>query len=301
MYAGIDFDTNAVHVVLLPEVAPPRYLPFVLEGHDAFERTRQIREVMPPRGWWEDEGVVAIAIDELRHEGLVHHAADHVVEAGAALQVRDVGHRAGRQIVDDKHGLLIADPHDLDAFACLLGRERRPRWFRALARHTLAGLQKAAVVFHLTMDVRRQIERHGLLDPARLVHAAPGVAPEFTAEAEGPTPCAESPYLLHVGSCIPRKRVDVLLDVEVECDLRAAGRSDRIGQTIHYKRIYEVVEDVAANQEHKLVEALGQRIAEAILGKFDADAVTVTVRKPKPISGVLEHAGIRIRRTRDGL
>ena len=29
------------------------------------------------------------------------------------------------------------------------------------------------------------------------------------------------------------------------------------------------------------------------------DAVTVTVRKPKPISGVLDHAGIRIRRTRD--
>ena len=97
-----------------------------------------------------------------------------------------------------------------------------------------------------------------------------------------------------------RSRRPVLLDVEVERDLRAAGRSDRIGQTIHYKRIYEVVEDVAANQEHKLVEALGQRIAEAILGKFDADAVTVTVRKPKPIAGVLEHAGVRIRRERDG-
>ena len=96
-----------------------------------------------------------------------------------------------------------------------------------------------------------------------------------------------------------RSRRPVLLDVEVERDLRAAGRSDRIGQTIHYKRIYEVVEDVAANQQHKLVEALGHRIAEAILGKFDADAVTVTVRKPKPIAGVLEHAGVRIRRERD--
>jgi dihydroneopterin aldolase len=106
------------------------------------------------------------------------------------------------------------------------------------------------------------------------------------------------PAALGVTAAERRMRRPVLLDIEVERDLLAAGRTDRIRQTIHYKRIYEVVEDVAGNQEHKLVEALGQRIAEAILGKFDADAVTVTVRKPKPISGVLEHAGIRIRRAR---
>jgi hypothetical protein len=35
-----------------------------------------------------------------------------------------------------------------------------------------------------------------------------------------------------------------------------------------------------------------------VLGKFEIDAVTVTVRKPKPIAGVLEYAGIRIRRER---
>lgn len=107
------------------------------------------------------------------------------------------------------------------------------------------------------------------------------------------------PAALGVTAAERRMRRPVLLDIAVERDLRAAGRSDRIGQTVHYKRIYEVVEDVAGNQEHKLVEALGQRIADAILGKFDADAVTVTVRKPKPISGVLEHAGVRIRRERE--
>ena len=60
-----------------------------------------------------------------------------------------------------------------------------------------------------------------------------------------------------------------------------------------------LVEDVAANQEHKLVEALGERIASAVLARFDADAVTVTVRKPTPIAGVLRYAGVRITRTRD--
>lgn len=106
------------------------------------------------------------------------------------------------------------------------------------------------------------------------------------------------PAALGVTAAERRMRRPVTLDLELERDLRSAGRTDRIQQTIHYKRVFEVVEDVAANQEHKLVEALGQRIADAVLGKFDVDAVTVTVRKPKPIAGVLEYAGIRMRRAR---
>ncbi len=109
------------------------------------------------------------------------------------------------------------------------------------------------------------------------------------------------PAALGVTAAERRMRRPVLLDLEVTRDLRAAGRSDRISQTIHYGRIYDVVADVAANVEHKLVEALGERIARAVLEKFDVVAVTVTVRKPKPIAGVLEHTGVRITRTRDDL
>jgi glycosyltransferase involved in cell wall biosynthesis len=115
--------------------------------------------------------------------------------------------------------------HDLDAFRCLLEPERewQPRWLRALLRRTLGGLQKAAVVFYTTAVVRGQIERHGILDPSRLVQAPPGLAPEFTPAPVEPEPAADplgrlggAPYLLHVGSCIPRKRVDVLIDVFAE-------------------------------------------------------------------------------------
>lgn len=109
------------------------------------------------------------------------------------------------------------------------------------------------------------------------------------------------PAALGVTAAERRMRRPVLLDLEVQRDLRAAGRSDRIRDTVHYKRIFEVVEDVAANQEHKLVEALAWRVARAVLEKFDAEAVTVTVRKPKPIAGVLEHAGVRITRSREDL
>ena len=106
------------------------------------------------------------------------------------------------------------------------------------------------------------------------------------------------PAALGVTAAERRMRRPVTLDLEVAVPLATAGRSDNIRHTIHYKRIFEIVEDVAGNQEHKLVEALGERIAQAVLGKFDAAAVTVTVRKPKPIAGVLDYAGIRLTRTR---
>lgn len=107
------------------------------------------------------------------------------------------------------------------------------------------------------------------------------------------------PAALGVTAAERRMRRPVTLDLEVDRCLREAGRTDNIRHTIHYKRVFEIVEDVAGNQEHKLVEALADRIARAVLAKFDADTVRVTVRKPTPIAGVLDHAGVRIVRTRE--
>jgi len=107
------------------------------------------------------------------------------------------------------------------------------------------------------------------------------------------------PAALGVTAAERRMRRPVTLDLEVGVDLRAAGRSDQIRHTLHYRHVYEVVEDVAGNQEHKLVEALGERIADALLERFEMDWVKVTVRKPKPIAGVLDYAGIRLTRRRE--
>jgi glycosyltransferase involved in cell wall biosynthesis len=93
-----------------------------------------------------------------------------------------------------------------------------------MARHILSGLQRAALVFYTTDTVRAQIERHGLLESARLVQAPYGISDEFGAAPTPPersletllAPLQGRPFFLHVGSCIPRKRVDVLLDVFAE-------------------------------------------------------------------------------------
>lgn len=108
--------------------------------------------------------------------------------------------------------------HDLDAFGCLLRPNGAvPAWRKAIARSQLTGLQRAALVFYSTEQVREEIERARLVDPDRLVHAPYGVADEFFS-ADGleeipPGLLPSAPFLLHVGSSMARKRLDVLFEV----------------------------------------------------------------------------------------
>ena len=114
--------------------------------------------------------------------------------------------------------------HDLDAFRCLLdpAAEPRPRWFRRHARRLADGLGRAAAVFVSTGEVRRQLLASGFVPAERIVRVPYGVSAEFTPVPPPGDPGAAElaalglppePFLLHVGSCIPRKRIDVLLAV----------------------------------------------------------------------------------------
>jgi glycosyltransferase involved in cell wall biosynthesis len=116
--------------------------------------------------------------------------------------------------------------HDLDAFRCLLRPELEPRpaWFRALARRTLLGLQKAAAVACVSRMTHNAIREHDLIPGDRLQIIPNGVHPELLeppdplAEAEvdrllGPADPTGPPDVLHVGTTIPRKRIDDLFGV----------------------------------------------------------------------------------------
>ncbi len=110
----------------------------------------------------------------------------------------------------------------------------------------------------------------------------------------------EVPSALGVTEAERQMRRPVRLDLELGFDLTEAGRSDDLEHTIDYGEVYEVVEKVAGNGEHKLVEALGQRIADALFERFSIDFVKLTVRKARPIAGVLDWTGVRMTRTRGG-
>jgi glycosyltransferase involved in cell wall biosynthesis len=108
--------------------------------------------------------------------------------------------------------------HDLDAFEPLIRPNGAvPAWRKAIARSQLTGLQRASLVFYSTEQVRKEIERADLVSPERLVHAPYGVAEEFfTADGVDEIPAGllpSTPFLLHVGSSMPRKRLDFLFEV----------------------------------------------------------------------------------------
>lgn len=109
--------------------------------------------------------------------------------------------------------------HDLDAFAPLLGTgPRRSRVFRRLVASTLRGLQSAARVVCVSEAVRDELAARGLVPASRLRVVPNGVdavsSGDRAAESEAERILAGGPgrpILLHVGSTIARKRIDVLL------------------------------------------------------------------------------------------
>lgn len=92
-----------------------------------------------------------------------------------------------------------------------------------------------------------------------------------------------------------------VVDIEVHVDLKAAGHSDNLADTINYSDLYTVAEDVITGPPFNLIEALAEQIAGRILKEQRAvRSVLVRVRKPAvPIPGsVLGSSEVCIERTR---
>jgi dihydroneopterin aldolase len=89
------------------------------------------------------------------------------------------------------------------------------------------------------------------------------------------------------------------VDVEVAVDLRPAGTSDDLTQTINYADVFEICRAQVEEHSYHLLEAIAEHICADVLA-LDArvQRVAAIVRKPGvPIDGVLEHAGVRIERS----
>jgi len=114
--------------------------------------------------------------------------------------------------------------HDLDAFRSVVApdEERRSSAFRFATRRILDGLQRAAAVTCVTAATQRDLIARGITRRDRTVVMHPGLADVFRTEPADPalrTAASLVPSdggaidLLHVGSTIARKRIDVLLRV----------------------------------------------------------------------------------------
>jgi glycosyltransferase involved in cell wall biosynthesis len=120
-------------------------------------------------------------------------------------------------------GRAVVTCHDIDTFRSVLEPERDPRGpaFRLMTKRILAGFRKAAHVACDSVATYDEIRKFDLIPTARLSVVPLGVHPSCTPEPDATAGLEASrllngftgPALLHVGSTLPRKRIDLLLRV----------------------------------------------------------------------------------------
>jgi dihydroneopterin aldolase len=87
------------------------------------------------------------------------------------------------------------------------------------------------------------------------------------------------------------------VDVELEVDVRAAGASDDLEDTVDYAAVAEAITRVVSSERYQLLERLATRIGEVCCADLRVTGVTVTVRKLNaPVRAMLDHVAVRIRR-----
>jgi dihydroneopterin aldolase len=101
---------------------------------------------------------------------------------------------------------------------------------------------------------------------------------------------------------LPEERVrpqPIEVDLDICADLRAAGRSDTLDDTIDYGAVSEAVASTIEGPHAELMEHLAEHIASAVLQLSGgrATSVTVTLRKLRPPVPVeLASAAVQITR-----
>ena len=88
--------------------------------------------------------------------------------------------------------------------------------------------------------------------------------------------------------------------LELELPLAAAGRTDRLEETIDYCAVQEAVRGIIEGSHKKLIETLAEMVAEELLRAFPLLlAVTVEILKPRPpVDFQFAGVAVRIRRER---
>jgi dihydroneopterin aldolase len=73
------------------------------------------------------------------------------------------------------------------------------------------------------------------------------------------------------------------VDLELSLDLSAAGKSDRLEDTINYAEVYGLVKSIVEGKPFQLIEALAEHVASRVLQTYTrVNDLTIRVTKPNP-------------------
>lgn len=86
--------------------------------------------------------------------------------------------------------------------------------------------------------------------------------------------------------------VDCFLDV----DWSDALTTDELDDTVHYGRVFHMIENIVTGQPRHLIETLALDIAKHICDRYPMVAkATITIRKPSaPVAGTLDHVEVTV-------
>lgn len=103
----------------------------------------------------------------------------------------------------------------------------------------------------------------------------------------------------------PHERSDgqyFVVDATLHLRTAAAAASDDVSDTVHYGEAAEQIAAIVGGEPLNLLEALAERIADALLTHDGVERVTVTVHKPgAPIALEFADVSVTIRRARPGV
>ena len=96
-----------------------------------------------------------------------------------------------------------------------------------------------------------------------------------------------------------KHRQKLILNIELECDLKPAGRSDSLDDTLNYSHLCRRIAAMAAHSSFFLLEKMASEVAHICLAEGNVFAVTVTIDKPAALKEA-RSAAVSIRRRRHG-
>ncbi|NLX25323.1 MAG: dihydroneopterin aldolase [Lentisphaerae bacterium] len=97
-----------------------------------------------------------------------------------------------------------------------------------------------------------------------------------------------------------REKQDVVINVEMRCDLRKAGMSDDLNDTVDYKSIKKAILKLVEESRFQLIETMAERIAAIALNDEKVQSVVVTVDKPGALR-FAKSSAVEIMRTRNSM
>ena len=90
-------------------------------------------------------------------------------------------------------------------------------------------------------------------------------------------------------------RQALVLDLDMATDIRAAGASDDVVDTLDYAAVSQRVLDYVSASEFKLIEALAEQVARLVMDEFGVPWLRLRLSKPSAVQQA-DDVGIVIER-----